>query len=92
MVMDLVNQLIRERRLRIHSRCARLKEQLYTTLWDTRRSRFERTQKDHGDLIDCLGYIVRNVRWHRDCRPPPPKDPYLREPSSKPSGWGQLLK
>lgn len=69
MVMDLINQLVRERRLRIHSRCARLREQLYTTLWDTKRSRFERTSKDHGDLLDCLGYIVRNVRWHRDCRP-----------------------
>lgn len=69
MMMDLVNQLIRDRRLRIHSRCRRLREQLVTTLWDVQRRRFERTVKDHGDLVWCLGAIVRNIRWHRDCRP-----------------------
>lgn len=67
--LDLVGQLIIDRRLRIHSRCVRLREQLYTTLWDIHRRRFERTTKDHGDLLDCLRYVVRNVRWHRDCRP-----------------------
>lgn len=70
--LDLVNQLIVDGRLRIHRRCGRLIEQLATTIWDKQRRRFERTQKDHGDLVDCLRYIVRNVRWHRDCRPPPP--------------------
>ena len=69
MVMDLVNQLIRDRRLKVHSRCVRLREQLVTTLWDLQRRRFDRNPKDHGDLIDCLGYLVRNVRWHRDSRP-----------------------
>lgn len=67
--VDLINQLIVERRLRIHSRCKRLVAQCYETLWDLHRRRFERTDKDHGDLIDCLRYIVRNVRWNRDCRP-----------------------
>lgn len=74
MAMDLVNQLIRERRLRVHTRCVRLREQLVTTLWDKNKSRFERTTKDHGDLLDCLVYIVRNVRWHRDCRPVPRRE------------------
>lgn len=67
--VDNVNQLIVERRLRIHTRCVRLREQLYTTIWDTQRRRWERTDKDHGDLIDDLIYIVRAVRWNRDCRP-----------------------
>lgn len=69
MDIDLINQLIRDRRLRVHKRCVRLREQLVTTLWDLQRRRFERTAKDHGDLVDCLRYIVRNMRWHRDPRP-----------------------
>ena len=73
LMVDMVNQLIVERRLRIHPRCVRLIEQLYTTIWDTQRRRWERTAKDHGDLIDDLIYIVRNVVWNRDCRPPPPQ-------------------
>ncbi|MDP2271266.1 MAG: hypothetical protein Q8K32_11080 [Archangium sp.] len=72
LMVDNVNQLIVERRLRIHTRCVRLREQLFTTIWDTQRRRWERTSRDHGDLIDDLIYIVRNVIWNRDCRPPPP--------------------
>lgn len=72
MVADLVSQLVKDRRLRIHVRCKRLVMQLNTTLWNAQRSRWERTEVDHGDLVDCLLYIVRNVRWHRDCRPRPP--------------------
>ena len=67
--IDNLNQLIVDRRLRIHPRCTRFIEQLYTTLWDTSRRRWERTAKDHGDLVDCASYIARNVRWNRDCRP-----------------------
>jgi hypothetical protein len=89
MVMDLVNQLIRDRRLRIHTRCKRLREQLYTTLWDPMRRRFERTTKDHGDLLDCLGYIVRNVRWLRDCRPRVREIFPVRR---NPSGWEKAFR
>jgi hypothetical protein len=69
MMADLVAQLVADRRLRIHSRCKRLITQLNTTLWDVTRRRWERTEMDHGDLIDDLLYIVRNVRWHHDPRP-----------------------
>lgn len=72
--VDTVNQLIRERRLRIHPRCVRLLEQMRSTLWNRTRSEWERTDRDHGDLVDCLVYLCRNVRWHRDCRPPPMVD------------------
>jgi len=63
------NQRLFERRVRISRRCVRLIEQLYSTVWNKARSEWERTDKDHGDLIDCLVYLLRNVRWHRDCRP-----------------------
>lgn len=68
--VDRCNTLLAQGRILIHRRCVRLIEQLYSTVWDRTRSRWERTDKDHGDLIDCLTYLVRNVRWHRDCRPP----------------------
>lgn len=69
--VDTVNQLIRERRLRVHRRCVRLLEQMRSTLWNRTRSEWERTDRDHGDLIDCLVYLCRNVVWTRDCRPAP---------------------
>lgn len=67
--VDAANHLIATKRVRIHKRCARLIEQLYSTVWNKSRSEWERTDKDHGDLVDCLVYLLRNVRWHRDCRP-----------------------
>ena len=77
--VDTVNQLIRERRLFIHKRCVRLLEQMRSTLWNRTRSQWERTDKDHGDLVDCLVYMCRAVQWHRDCRPPAPVDKGLVE-------------
>ena len=64
------NQALFDMRIRIHSRCKRLIAQLYSTIWNQTRSRWERTPIDHGDLAgDCLPYMHRNVRWNRDCRP-----------------------
>lgn len=71
MAVDFVGQLVASRRLRIHPRCKRLIEQLYTTVWNSRRTSWERTDRDHGDLLDALVYMARNVAWNRDCRPPP---------------------
>lgn len=86
--VDTVNQLIRERRLRVHSRCVRLLEQMRSTLWNKSRSQWERTEKDHGDLVDCLMYMVRNVKWHRDCRPSPPVDRGLVQAMAMTKGPG----
>lgn len=83
LTVDLVVQLVREGRLRVHKRCKRLIMQLSTTLWDAQRRRWERTETDHGDLIDCLLYIVRNVRWHRDCRPKMPDQFGTQKPSAQ---------
>lgn len=67
--VDSANQLLAEGRVRIHKRCVRLIEQLYSTVWNKTRSAWERTDKDHGDLIDDFVYLLRNVNWNRDCRP-----------------------
>ena len=69
--VEAANELLRTLRVTIDPSCVRLIEQLYSTIWNRTRSQWERTGKDHGDLIDCLVYLLRNVRWNRDCRPPP---------------------
>lgn len=71
LAVDFVVNLFREKRVRIHSRCRRLIEQLYTTVWNQARTQWERTDSDHGDLVDCLIYLCRSIAWHRDPRPKP---------------------
>ena len=68
-VSDL-DEAVRQRRIRIHPRCKRLLEQLASTVWNKARTEWARTDKDHGDLVDALLYMHRNVRRHRDPRPP----------------------
>lgn len=63
------NELMGARRIRIHKRCVRLIEQLYSTVWNRTRSAWEHNERDHGDLIDNLVYTCRSINWHRDCRP-----------------------
>lgn len=72
--VDTVDVMVRTGRLRIHPRCVRLLEQLGTTIWNERRTEWERTEKDHGDLVDCLIYMVRHIRWNRNPNPPPPPE------------------
>ncbi len=70
LLVDDFNQGVREKRVVIHPRCRRLLEQLRTTLWDEKRRQWVRTEKDHGDLVDCALYMWRNVAWHHDPAPP----------------------
>jgi len=71
LAVDTFNDLVRQHRVLIHPRCVRLIEQCATTLWDTTRSKWERSPRgDHGDLFDCAVYMAREVRWNRDPRPP----------------------
>ena len=79
-VDDLV-QGVREKRVIIHPRCRRLLEQLRSVLWDEKRRAWVRTDRDHGDLIDCLVYMWRNTPWHFDPFPAPVHD-----------GWGPAPK
>lgn len=88
--VDQCNTYLATGRIRIHRRCTRLIEQLYSTVWNRTRSEWERTDKDHGDLIDCLVYLARNVRWHRDCRPAPKGDVFRPPPPPKHAGLAAL--
>ena len=91
LAVDDLNQLIRTRRILIDPRCKRLVEQLRGTVWNKTRTEWERGPRDHGDLIDSLVYMARNVRWHRDCRP---KDARFDWPTVKDvsNTWGSVLR
>lgn len=90
--VDFVNQLVAAERIIIHPRCVRLREQLFTTVWNKSRTQWERTQKDHGDLVDCLVYLARNVRWNRDCRPKSPVIEWGNKSAANDSGWGKAFR
>lgn len=83
--VDVVNQWLIDERITIDPRCVRLREQLASTLWNLRRTEWERTAKDHGDLLDCLVYLARNVNAHRPAEPP--TRPALGQPKPQASGW-----
>lgn len=65
LAVDSLNQLLAEGRVTIEPTCTRLLTQLHTTIWNRTRTKYERTSKDHGDLVDCLVYLVRNVNFDR---------------------------
>lgn len=62
--------LVRNNQLRIHPRCKRLIRECGTVLWNKQRTDWERTSEGHGDVLKSLVYMLRNVRRHRDPRPP----------------------
>lgn len=69
LAVDDFNDMVGLGRVKVHPRCKRLREQLATGIWNEKRTEWERTEKDHCDLLDCAIYINRNVNRHRDCRP-----------------------
>lgn len=92
LAVDFLNQLVAASRLVIHPRCVRTREQLFTTIWNRTRTGWERTAKDHGEAIDCLTYMARNVRWNRDCRPKRVTEwaPYASVNTNTEDGWSKL--
>lgn len=65
LAVDAVNDVVAQRRVAIHPRCANLLRQMASTLWNARRTGWERQDSHHGDCLDALVYLVRSVRWHR---------------------------
>jgi hypothetical protein len=53
----------------IHPRCAELIQQLETTIWNNQRTSYERNKYGHGDLLDALVYLVRNIDRNRNPYP-----------------------
>lgn len=72
-----VNQvriLFRENKIKIHPRCRNLARHIRTTMWQSEKTKtYRRRNGEHGDLLDCLVYMVRNLR---------------RTMNPAPLGWG----
>lgn len=56
-----VDVWIAHERIRIHSRCKRLIQQLYGASWDKTRKKFKRNDEGHYDLAAALVYLVRHI-------------------------------
>lgn len=69
LAVDELDVMVRRGKLRIHPRCTNLIREMYSTVWNASRTEWERTADGHGDLLDALVYVLRNVRRHRDVRP-----------------------
>lgn len=69
--IDATRVLFRQKKILIHPRCKHLMRQIRTTMWMNEKQSDYRRTKDgqHGDLIDCLVYTVRNLRRTRDPKP-----------------------
>lgn len=65
-----LRRLVAGGKIAIHPRCKHLITQLATTIWNKQRTSYERTQDGHGDLVDALVYLVRNIA--RNMNPEPP--------------------
>lgn len=63
--------MFREGRIIVSPKCRNLQRHLRTTLWlNEKRKDYRRINKEHGDLVDALVYMVRNVMQHRNPTPP----------------------
>jgi hypothetical protein len=68
--VNAVNVMLSEGRIKIHPRCKNLDRHLRTTMWQNEKNNnFRRRKGEHGDLLDCLVYLVRNLRKSKDPRP-----------------------
>lgn len=69
MAVDEVDIMIRRRKLFVSPNCPQLLKQLDSTMWNKNRTEWEQNVNGHGELIDCLAYLVRNINRHKDPRP-----------------------
>lgn len=68
--VNAVRVMFRQGRIKIHPRCRNLDRHLRTTMWLSEKQRdYRRRKGEHGDLLDCLIYMVRNLRKTRNPRP-----------------------
>jgi hypothetical protein len=75
--VDALRVAVRRGTVEVNPRCESLDLHLSTTMWkDHKRREFARTKGHHGDGIDALTYMRRNVRetrnpWPKGYQPPP---------------------
>lgn len=61
-----VRQLFESNKIKIHSSCTKLIEQLSKGIWKENGKEFSRSETlGHLDLLACLVYLVRSIEWKR---------------------------
>lgn len=63
--VDNLRRWVTAGKIRIDPSCRSLIHQLSTVIWNERYDSYERNKDGHGDLLDALVYLVRNVRRYR---------------------------
>ncbi len=96
MAVDALDQAMRRGEYEINPRATQLIRQLYTTTWNRTRTEWERTADGHGEAVDCLCYLHRNLNRHIDPRPARPVDPFKQymvdeEDGSTENQWRRAL-
>ncbi len=68
--VNTVRVMFREGRIKIHPKCKHLDRHLRGTMWlNERQKDYRRKGGEHGDLLDALVYMVRNIRKTKDPYP-----------------------
>lgn len=61
-----VRQLFESNKIKVHSSCTNLIEQLSKGIWKENGKEFSRSETlGHLDLLACLVYLVRSIEWKR---------------------------
>lgn len=89
--VDAVDQAFRLGQIVIHPRANELVKSLYATVWNKARSQWEEGPFGHGELIDCIVYMHRNLRKGRDPRPRVRSYFEFNPPNEDRDGWGAAL-
>lgn len=64
-----VREWVQSGKLIVSPRCQKLLFQLRNTVWNEKRDDFVRTREGHGDLLDALIYLCRNIDRQRNPYP-----------------------
>lgn len=81
-----VREWVQSGKLIVSPRCQKLLFQLRNTVWNERRDDFVRTREGHGDLLDALIYLCRNIDRQHNPYPAdaePLRDNYFVMPGRK---------
>lgn len=81
-----VREWVQSGKLVVSPRCQKLLFQLRNTVWNEKRDDFVRTKEGHGDLLDALIYLCRNIDRQHNPYPAdsePLRDDYFIQPWRK---------
>lgn len=94
-VIQFVRELIKSRRIVIHSRCVELVRQMQSVIYKPDRNNWEESAScGHFDLVAALLYLVRNIDVHTNPYPElsdvRPDGTRVRQPRRQKTGWDKF--